>query len=169
MNFFNLDPRQLPTSTLYRIQYDGCMTIFNPHSGFASRDTKTFYTQRDGIFVDFGGAVESHLSWDKDRPSFFISLFADKRHAENWALSWSARHDDKMCEIFKINASSLVGLSVFHAEELWRCLCLHVPEAAEASIADEYLVARRIPYSAVLGRWTTEDVKRGGGYSSRDR
>jgi hypothetical protein len=35
MNFFDLDPRQLPTSTVYRIQYDGCMTIPDPLSGFA--------------------------------------------------------------------------------------------------------------------------------------
>jgi hypothetical protein len=158
MNFFDIDPTTL---TLYRVQYDSCMTIFDRLSSFAARDTETFYDERYDMFVDFGGAVEDHLSWNKNRPSLFISLFANKRHAENWALRWSERHNGIVCEIFEINGFSLAGLFVYHAEELLRFLPLHIPEAAEASIADEYLLAHHIPIQAVERSWTSEDVKRG--------
>jgi hypothetical protein len=159
MNFFDIDPTQLPTQRLYRIQYDGCMTTFDLHSGFAAGDTETFYNESYDMFVDFGGAVEDHLSWNRNRPSLFISLFANKRHAENWALSWSDRHNGDVCEISEINAS-LTGY-LYHAEEILRYCGLHIPEAAKASIADEYLVAHHIPIQAAERSWTTEDVKRG--------
>jgi hypothetical protein len=161
MDFFELDPRKLPTATLYRVQYDGCMTIYPHFSGLIARDTETFYTEQDDIFVDFGGAVEDHLCWRPARRSIFISLFANKRHAENWALHWSAQHYGRLCEVFEINASEL-GSYVFHADEIRKCLGLHVPSTAEASILDEYLVAYRVPQRAIAGRQTTEDIQRGG-------
>jgi len=102
--------------------------------------------------------VEDHVLW-RSRPSIFISLFANKRHAENWALSWSARHNGDVCKIFEINAFSLTEC-VYQAEEIQRSCCSHIPEAAKASIADEYLVAYHIPIQAVERSWTTEDVKR---------
>jgi hypothetical protein len=59
------------------------MTIYNLLSGLTARDIETFYTEGDDIFADFGSAVEDHLCWRTDRRSIFISLFANKRHAEN--------------------------------------------------------------------------------------
>jgi hypothetical protein len=159
MDIFGIDPTQLSTQKLYRIQYDGCMTTFDRCSGFAARDTETFYNEDCDIYGDFGGAVKDHLSWHRSRPSIFISLFANKRHAENWALSWSARHNGDVCKIFEINALSLTEC-VYQAEEIRRSCCSHIPEAAKASIADEYLVAYHIPIQAVERSWTTEDVKR---------
>ena len=162
MDFFELDPRELPTATLYRVQYDGCMTIYRPFSGLTARDTETFYTEQDDIFVDFGGAVEDHLCWRPAHLSIFISLIANKRHAENWALDWSASHDGRPCEVFEINASELAGLYVFHADEIRKCLSLHVPSRAEASILEEYLVAYRVPQRVIVGHQNTEDIQRGG-------
>ena len=159
MNFFDLDPRILPTATLYRVQYDGCMTIYNPGSGLTAKDTETFYDEND-MFVDFGGAVEDHLRW-RPVPSLFISTFADKRLAENWALKRSERHDGKICGIFEINASKLVGSCIFHADELRKHLGLQVPSEAEASILEEYLVAWNIPQRAIVGCQSTEDIQRG--------
>jgi len=162
MNFFDLDPRKLPTTTLYRVQYDGCMTIYNPPSGLSARDNQTVYDrERDDMFTDFGGAVEDHLCWRKNRRSPFISLFANKRHAENWALDWSERHQGRLCDVFEINAPELVGSYVFHAYELWESLCLQVPAKAEASIPNEYLVTHGIPRRAIVGRRNTEDIRRG--------
>ena len=89
------------------------MTIYHPFSGLTAKDTETFYDEYYDIFVDLVVAIEDHLCWRKI-PSLFISLFANKNHAENWALKWSARHDGKLCEVFEINASKLVGLCVFH-------------------------------------------------------
>jgi hypothetical protein len=164
MEFFNLDPTNLSTDCLYRIQYNDCKTTYSPLYGLSARDTETFYTDRDDIFNDFGGAVEDHLCWRKERDSLFISLFADKRHAENWALDWSARHDDRLCQIFEIKASELVGGYVFHADELRRTLHLHVPEGAEASIRDEYLVTYRIPPQAIVSCRNSEDIKQGAAF-----
>lgn len=160
MNFFDLDPRNLPTATLYRVQYDGCMTIYYHVSGLIAEDTETFYDEYYDIFVDFGGAIQDHLCWIKV-PSLFISPFADKRHAENWALKWSAGHDGKPCKVFEINASKLVGLYVFHADELRKHLRLQVPSKAEVSILEEYLVAWNIPRPAIVGCRSTEDIQRG--------
>ncbi|MCJ1385853.1 hypothetical protein MMC17_008977, partial [Xylographa soralifera] len=133
MDFFDLDLKKLLTATLYRVQYDSCMTIHHPSSGLTAKNTETFYDECYDTFVDFGSAVEDHLHWRKV-PSLFISLFANKRHAENWALKWSARHYGKSCEVFEINASELVY--VFHADELRKHLGLQVPLTAEASILD---------------------------------
>jgi len=156
MDFFDLDPRELPTATLYRVQYDGCMTIHDHFSGLTARGTKTIYTERD-----FRGAVEDHLCWERVHLSIFISLFANKRHAENWALDWNANHHGRPCEVFKINASELAGLYVFHADEIRKYLNLHVPSKAKASILDEYLIAYSVPQRAIVGRQSTKDIQRG--------
>ncbi len=161
MNFFDLDPRQLPSATLYRVQYDGCETIYHPISGLTAQDTETFYDDYDDIFVDFGRAVKDHLCWRRVT-SLFISLFADKQHAENWALHWSAHHGGRSCQVFEISASKMVGSYVFHADEIRKTLGLRVPPMAEASIPDEYLVAWNIPQRAIVGCQTTEHIQRGG-------
>lgn len=158
MEFFGLDPPNLPTTTLYRVQYDGCMTNYEPGSGLTAKNTETFSDECDDI--DFIGAIEDHLSW-RLVPSLFISTFADKRLAGNRALQWSARHVGKTCEIYEINASKLVGLYIFYADELRKNLCLHVPAKAEASIREEYLVAWNIPQRAIVGCQSTEDIQRG--------
>ena len=75
-------------------------------------------------------------------------------------MRWSASHNSDVCKIFEINALSLTEC-VYQAEEIWRSCGLHIPEAAKASIAGEYLVAYHIPIKAVERSWTTEDVKRG--------
>lgn len=96
-------------------------------------------------------AVEGHLCWRKERHSLFISVFGNKRHAENWALDWSERHGDKICQVSEIKASELVGGYMFSADEIQENLCLQVPEKAEASIRDEYLIGYRIPAQAIAG------------------
>jgi hypothetical protein len=161
MNFFDLDPRQLPSAALYRVQYDGCETIYHPISGLTAQDTETFYDDYDDIFVDFGRAVKDHLCWRRVT-SLFISLFADEQHAENWALHWSAHHGGRSCQVFEISASKMVGSYVFHADEIRKTLGLRVPPMAEASIPDEYLVAWNIPQRAIVGCQTTEHIQRGG-------
>ena len=139
MDFFDLDPRKLPTARLYRVQYDGCMTIHRHFSGLTARDTEIFYTERDDMFVDFDGVVEDHLCWEWAHLSIFISLFANKRHAENRALDWSAR---------QIKASELVGLYVFHADEIRKCLNLHVPSVAWNTIYDQLRICRACSHFA---------------------
>lgn len=52
---------------------------------------------------------------------------------------------------------------MFSADEIRENLCLQVPEKAEASIRDEYLIGYRIPAQAIAGCRNTEDIKRGTG------
>lgn len=158
MEFFGIDP---PSDTLYRIQYEGCATTYSPHSGLTAKDTSTFYTDCDDIYIDFGGAVEDHLCWRKHYDSPFISVFGNKQHAENWALDWSKRHHDKICQVFEIKASKLVRSYIFSAHEIRENLPLQVSEKAEASIKDEYLICYRIPAQAIAGYRDTEDIKQG--------
>jgi hypothetical protein len=61
MDIFGINPTQLSTQKLYRIQYDSCMTTFNHYSGFVVRDTKTFYNEDCDIYRDFSSVVEDHL------------------------------------------------------------------------------------------------------------
>jgi hypothetical protein len=75
-------------------------------------------------------------------------------------LNWGNRHDGRSRQILEINAFKLVGLYVFQAEELQRSLCLHVPEEAEASIQDEYLIAHCIPLQVIVGSQNSNDIER---------
>lgn len=156
MDSFRLDHRVLPPM-LYRIQYDGCMTI-HCCSGFAAKDTETSYTEPDDTF---GAAVEDHLCWRRSRPSIFISLFATKKHAENWALQWNASHDGRSCDVFWIEPSKLAGSYVFHADKIRKYLELQVPLEVEASILDEYLVVYSVPEQAIVRGQSVEGIQRG--------
>lgn len=87
MNTFCLFPSDVPSS-LYRVQYGDYMTTYDISEGLEAVDTVTLYDdggdeQEDDTLQEFGDAVEQHLSWDTDYKSIFISLFSQRRHAEN--------------------------------------------------------------------------------------
>ena len=148
MVFFDLDPRRLPT--LYRVQYDGCMTAYDRFSGLTAGDTTSCYDPWEHSCNEFGSAVRDHLCWG-DRPSIFISLSANKQLTENWALEWSEGHNGRSCKVFEISASKLVGSRVFHADEIRSYLGLRVPSGAKASILYECLVIDCVPQQAIVG------------------
>lgn len=125
--------------------------------GFAAQDLETVYFDHDEIHTGLSEAVEKHLSWTSIYRSPFISTFADKRHAENWALDWSRRHSDLVCDVFEIDPAKLSY--IFHAEELSKNLLLHVPQKAYQNLSDEYLILNHIPEKAIVGHQSTKVIK----------
>lgn len=155
MDVYDLDTQQLPR--LYRVQYDESQTTYEIGTGLKAQDTDTFYDAWYDMFVDFGGAVEQHLNWDHNYTSIFISLFSEKRHAENWLLDRHSKRDCGNCTLLEIDATQLGH--VYEAQELVESLSLIVPEKAKASISKEYLVAHHITPRAIIRRITLDEIK----------
>jgi hypothetical protein len=67
---------------LYRVHYPESRTTFSIQQGFEASDTaKTFGADE---LNDFKRAIEKHFTWSCRDPLPFISLFSDRKHAENW-------------------------------------------------------------------------------------
>lgn len=110
---------------------------------------------------DFGDAVTWHLTWDHECRSMFISLFSDKRHAENWMLQRKSQYRSKNCTILEIYTAELGNSKVFRAEKIVDILSLPIPKKASASVAKEYLVAHRIPPVAIVRTQSVEEYEKG--------
>lgn len=166
MNTFSLYLTDVP-GTLYRVQYGDSMTTYDIYEGLEADDTVTFYDdggdeqEEDDTLQGFGDAVEQHLSWDTDYKSIFISLFSQRRHAENWMLERHTRFGSRNCTLLQINTAALHGFFIFRAEEIVDALSLSIPEAAQASVAREYLIAHYIPPRAIIRSQTVHDILAG--------
>ncbi|KAJ5989705.1 hypothetical protein N7481_004915 [Penicillium waksmanii] len=166
MNTFCLFPADVPGS-LYRVQYGDSMTTYDIYEGLEAVDTVTLYDdggdeqEEDDTLQEFGDAVEQHLSWDTDYESIFISLFSQRRHAENWMLDRHTRFGSRNCTLLQIDTSALNGSFIFRAEEIVHELSLSIPEAAQASVAREYLIAHYIPPRAIIRSQTADEIHAG--------
>ena len=101
------------------------------------------------------------MSWDTDYRSIFISLFSQRRHAENWMLERHTRFGSRNCTLLQIDTANLVAFFIFRAEEIVDALSLSIPEAAQASVAREYLIAHYVPSRAIIGSQTVDDILAG--------
>lgn len=167
MNTFCLSPTDVPTS-LYRVQYGDSKTAYDIHEGLEAADMVTFYDDDGGdeqeaedTLQEFGDEVERHLSWDTDYESMFISLFSQRRHAENWMLDRYTRLGSRNCTLLQISTATLNGFFIFRAEEIVDALSLSIPEAAQASVAREYLIAHYIPPRAIIRSQSVNDILAG--------
>lgn len=166
MNTFCLSPVDVPRY-LYRVQYGDSMTTYDIHEGLEAADTVTLYDdggdeqEEEDTLQEFGDAVEQHLSWDTDYESIFISLFSQRRHAENWMLDRHTRLGSRNCTLLQIDTAALNDLFIFRAEEILDELSLSIPEAAQASVAREYLIAHYIPPHAIMRSQTVDDIYAG--------
>ncbi|KAJ5543648.1 hypothetical protein N7513_004780 [Penicillium frequentans] len=167
MNKFRLSPTDVPTS-LYRVQYGDSMTAYDIHEGLEAADTVTFYDDDGGdeqeaedTLQEFGDEVEQHLSWNTDYKSMFISLFSQRRHAENWMLDRYTRLGSRNCTLLQISTATLNGFLIFRAEEIVDALSLSIPEAAQASVAREYLIAHYIPPRAIIRSQSVDEMLAG--------
>ena len=165
MNIFSLYPAEVP-GTLYRVQYRDSMTTYD-NEGLEADDTDTLYgdggdEQEEGnTLQQFGDAVERHLNWDNDYRSIFISLFPQRRHAENWMLERHDRFGSRNCTLLQIDTRALHGSFIFRAKDIVDELSLWIPEAAQASVAGEYLIAHYIPRRAIIRSQTVHDIRAG--------
>lgn len=166
MNIFRLYPTDVP-DTLYRVQYGDSMTTYDKHKGLEADDTDTLYDdggdeQEEGnTLQQLGDAVERHLNWDNDYRSIFISLFRESTHAENWMLRRHNHFDSRDCKLLHIDTKALHGFFIFRAKKIVDALSLRIREAAQASVAGEYLIAHYIPQDAIKEIQTVNNILQG--------
>ncbi len=126
-------------SNLYRIDYAEAQTTFDPTEGFvATYPTAPTLDKLETLHL----ALLSHDSW-APAPSPFISMFADERHARNWALA----RGDISARMMVIGSVLLPAGQVLRAVDAYRELGIQVP--AIACNKHEYLCMNRIPAVAV--------------------
>jgi hypothetical protein len=160
MEGFRLPPATLPTR-FYRVHYPSSHTTFTNFRGFSASDTQTFYPH-DAQQALFFQSLRCHSKWSDSTPSPYISVFSDKRHAENWALEWSRNNSCVGCEVFEIDSSSLGNVYVFSVARMSWQLQARPSELVDRLDPDEYLCLHRIPAEAVVGCRGTMEIEGGG-------
>jgi hypothetical protein len=148
---------------LYRVHYAGSRTSFSSQQGFAASDTtKTF---RYDELNEFKQAIGKQFTWSFRESLPFISLFSDKRHAEDWACKepWRGRQGpDEDWTLYVINTVELPETTqVFRLSDLVEKLSLGIPEVAKQHIQGAFLCLHHIPASAIVASRTPSEIKRG--------
>lgn len=93
--------------------------------------------------------MQKHLLWCED-PSPFISTFANRNHAENWARNWSTKHDNQTCHILEIEIKETDNVIVFHVDTVVKKLG-NVTLRRPSEYRSEYLCLHRIPEELIVG------------------
>ena len=157
MDRFDLAEHEIPP-ILYRVQYGESMTTYDSDRGLEARDIDTLYNEEEDL--EFSDAVEGHLNWDR-QVSMFISLFSDRRRAENWMLERHSRFRSRNCILLEIDMAVLRNSYVFCAEEIVDVFSLSINNGAQAGIDQEYLVVHYIPPCAIIRREFVDEIERG--------
>ncbi|KAF2808699.1 uncharacterized protein BDZ99DRAFT_418067, partial [Mytilinidion resinicola] len=146
------NPLSLPPF-LYRVDYPGSRTVLTA-TGFVAANTTTTISSTTALRHH----ASAHFDWRSRSPSPFISLFADRAHAINWAQAISALKGDAVCYVTQINTAALGPGPIFRAADL---LGAGAGEGGGGGgqHESEYLVLWRIPIEACVG----EVVVRAGG------
>ena len=142
MDDWSIPPGLIPRR-LYRVDYEGTMSEYIPNRGF---EAATFaFTNIEAEFLE---SVEDHLNWFSGVWSPYISLFSEKRHAENWARKWMANNGSRDCRVFEIDGKKLESAYLFHP------YCLEI-QFGDGCWGDEheYLCLHFIPEDAIIGYW----------------
>ncbi|CZR52080.1 uncharacterized protein PAC_01957 [Phialocephala subalpina] len=148
---------------LYRVHYPGSRTTFTSQHGFTASDvTKVF---RSGELSDFKSALEKQFTWGCRDPLPFISLFSDKRHAENWGRKepWSEHKDSEgNWALHVVNGVELRRTThIFRLSDLVKKLSLKVPESARQHIQGAFICLHRIPASAIVESRSPAEIEHG--------
>jgi hypothetical protein len=148
---------------LYRVHYAGSRTSFSSQQGFAASDTtKTF---RYDELNEFKQAIRKQFTWSCRESPPFVSLFSDKRHAEDWGREepWRGRQGpDEDWTLYVINTVELPETTqVFRLSDLVEKLSLGIPEVAKQHIQGAFLCLHHIPASAIVASKTPSEIKRG--------
>jgi hypothetical protein len=124
--------RDLPRE-LYRVHYTGSRTSFSSQQGFAASDTTKTFSY--GELNEFKQAIEKQFTWSCRESLLFISLFSDKRHAEDWGRKepWRGHQGpDGDWTLYVIDTVELPGTTqVFRLSDLAEKLSLDIPEVAK--------------------------------------
>lgn len=136
-------PTSIP-STFYRVGYAGSQTSFSPTVGFRARNIRTIIANTQQLHF----YASAHFNWASNIISPFISVFADRTHAECWARGFSERNGGKECYVVAISTAALGRGPIFRTADL---IDAGVQSPMEASQHwSEYLVLYRIPVAALI-------------------
>jgi hypothetical protein len=129
---------------LWRVQYEGSWTRFEPGTGFIAADTETW------IFSNhlLKESVVQHLRPQSCVPSPYVSTFSSKLSAEIWA----SKLPRTRCTIFEIQTANMENM-IFGVAHLMDKLGI-------GGLRDpaECLVLHTIPTKAVVG-WKVTEVR----------
>lgn len=157
MDQLRFDWTWLPAK-LYRVQYPNCQTTYCSATGLRARDTSTFYSENEKDA--FRQSIVNQFTWGWRQPTPYITVFSDKKHAENWALSYSRRVGDS-CKVIRIDSRELRHVYVFKLSDLQDRLDFEVPVGASQHVEGAFVCLHRIPKCAILGSKITEQIKDG--------
>ncbi|OCK88641.1 uncharacterized protein K441DRAFT_700360 [Cenococcum geophilum 1.58] len=136
-------PTSIP-STFYRVGYAGSQTSFSPTVGFRARNIPTIIANTQQLHF----YASAHFNWASNIISPFISVFADRMHAECWARGFSERNGGKECYVVAVSTAALGRGPIFLAADL---IDAGVQSPMEASQHwSEYLVLYCIPVAALI-------------------
>ncbi|EME79531.1 uncharacterized protein MYCFIDRAFT_190401 [Pseudocercospora fijiensis CIRAD86] len=94
--------------------------------------------------------VMDHLNGSHNG-SPFISIFTNEQHAQQWALNWSEKNGDEICNLTTLDVSKITRL--FSVKELVTLLGLKSDISttkSDNSWEHEYLVVHQIPSEAII-------------------
>ena len=149
---------------LYRVQYPGSQTQLAPDGSLEARDLQSFYAEHETAL--FRQSVLNQMTWAWREPQPFITVFSDKKHAENWALKQPWRLLDleldlelDRWELITIESECLSDVYVFKLSDLMIRLNFSVPEGARQHVNGAYLCLHRMPASAILECQSDSDIE----------
>jgi len=156
MNEHREHPSALPR-LLYYVSHSGSQATFAPEQGIRARDTQSYfpYPNMESAFVK---SLQEHFNWGSSTPSPYISVMANKVHAENWALDCEARTNTETY-VHEISKRKLMTSYVFKAVSLAEALHFQLPRRARNK--SEYLVLHRIPRKAIVRSRSSIEIRRG--------
>jgi hypothetical protein len=137
-------PPTVVPKTVYRVDYSGSQTTFSPTAGFLARNQSTIINTPQQI----QRFAIPHLLWQSNISSPFISVFADKEHAERWARDLAERNNsNSLYYVVAIDTEKLARGPIFRAADILAGRVLS--EMEEGLHFSEYLVLHRIPGQAL--------------------
>jgi len=155
---------------LYRVQYLSSQVGLTTPSGLVAADTTTVFPKSSpGWQARLATAAVNHFTWSSRVPSPFISLFSNKRHAENWGLRepWggprggghlSLRDDDWV--LLTVDLYLLIKDTLYSAENLVDALHLFIEGRARQHVPGGYLCLHRVPPEAIVSVELAEDIRK---------
>ena len=150
MDRLRCSEEQLP-EYLYRVQYDGCNTVFSIDGLFAADIATTF---DETAIPDFRESIVNQFTRMSRLPTPYISTFSDREHAENWALKMGTS-----AKLLRLNTALWDDPYVFKLSTLVQMLPVIIPDAASQHIKGAYLCLHSVPSNAIVEVMDREDIK----------
>ena len=142
---------QLP-EYLYRVQYDGCNTVFSVNGLFAADIATTF---DETALPDFRKSIVNQFTRMNRLPTSYISTFSDREHADNWALKMGTN-----AKLLRLSTALWDVSYVFKLSTLVQMLPVEIPDAASQHIEGAYWFLHSVPSNATVEVMDKEDIER---------